>query len=83
MALNLATLSDAFNDIPYTEALMGSIDAGLEPSYDSQESIFQAVQILLDEGIADVNASSRYFLLVQMTFIFLEILLCGLNLLTV
>ena len=42
MALNLATLSDAFNDIPYTEALMGSIDAGLEPSYDSQESIFQA-----------------------------------------
>ena len=34
MALNLATLSDAFNDIPYTEALMGSIDAGLEPSYD-------------------------------------------------
>ena len=58
MALNLATLSDAFNDIPYTEALMGSIDAGLEPSYDSQESIFQAVQNLLDEGITDVNASS-------------------------
>lgn len=58
MALNLSTLTDAFGDIPYSEALVGTIDSGLEPAYDSQQAIYSSIDQLLDNGIANVGAAS-------------------------
>jgi len=58
MALNLATLTDAFGDVPYNEALSGTIASGLEPAYDSQSAVYESVRSLLMDGIANVSASS-------------------------
>ena len=43
--------TDLFGDIPYSEALQGA--GNLQPSFDSQESIYSAVQTLLDNAIAN------------------------------
>ncbi len=48
-ALGIGYASDLWGDIPYTEALKGA--ENLTPSFDSQESIYAAVQSLLDEAI--------------------------------
>jgi len=58
MALNLGTLTDAFGDVPYSDALLGNLDSGLEPVYDSQESVYNAMLDLLDVGIEHVNSTA-------------------------
>lgn len=55
MAYQLGTTSAVWGDIPYTEALKG--DQGqLKAKYDSQESVYAAVQSLLDAAITDLSA---------------------------
>lgn len=49
-AMVLAHCTDMLGDIPYTEAFQGG--ANYTPKYDSQESIYQAIYQLCDEGIA-------------------------------
>lgn len=70
MALNLSTLSDAFGDIPYSEALAGSVDAGLEPSYDSQREIYNSIISLLTDGIQNVSSESSVLSLQEEEFFF-------------
>ncbi|THU32062.1 SusD/RagB family nutrient-binding outer membrane lipoprotein [Niastella caeni] len=55
-AFCLGIATDYWGDIPYTEALNGSNK--LQPAYDSQESIYKAIQQLLDDGIADINKNA-------------------------
>jgi len=55
-ALCLGVATDYWGDIPYSEAFNGS--SKLQPVYDSQESIYKAIQQLLDEGIADINKNA-------------------------
>ena len=43
--------TDLFGDIPYSQALQGA--ENLQPTFDSQESIYSAVQTLLDNAIAN------------------------------
>ncbi len=50
-AFVLGTLTDIFGDVPYTEALQGS--SIRNPKYDSQESVYDALFMMLDEAIAD------------------------------
>lgn len=52
-AFTLATATDWWGEVPYSEALLGSSD--FTPAYDSQESIYGVVQNMLDNGIADIN----------------------------
>jgi len=47
-AFNLAVATDFWNDIPYSQANNLSIP---KPKYDSQESIYNAIQILLDSAL--------------------------------
>lgn len=54
-ALSLGTLTSAYGDVPFSEALDPSI---LAPSYDAQEDVYVAVQNLLSEGIDLLNESS-------------------------
>jgi hypothetical protein len=48
----VGSATDAWGDIPYTEAFNG-ID-NLTPVYDSQEKIYESIQTLLDNAIADI-----------------------------
>lgn len=52
-AFCLATATDWWGEVPYSEALKGS--ENFTPAYDSQESIYDAIQSLLDNGIADID----------------------------
>jgi hypothetical protein len=55
-ALCLGVATDYWGDIPYSESFNGSTN--LQPAYDSQESIYKAIQQLLDDGIADINKNA-------------------------
>lgn len=55
-AFCLGVATDYWGDIPYSEAFNGNDK--LQPVYDSQESIYKAIQQLLDEGIADINKNA-------------------------
>lgn len=49
MAVNLGLATDTWGDIPYSEALRAPDN--LYPKYDSQQSIYTAIQSLLDDAI--------------------------------
>ena len=49
MALSLGNVTSLWGDVPYSEALQGSLN--LKPVYDSQESIYESIQQLLDDAI--------------------------------
>ncbi len=55
-ALVLGIATDAWGDIPYTEALKGT--AVLTPKYDKQEDIYKTMQALLDKAIEDINQNA-------------------------
>jgi len=51
MALCVGNLTSLYGDIPYSEALKSSEYPN--PKYDPQQSIYESIQTLLDEGISD------------------------------
>ncbi len=53
-ANTLGILTDLYGDIPYSDALQNG--ENLTPTYDTGESIYVAIQQLLDEGISEVTA---------------------------
>ncbi len=53
MALCLGNVSSLWGDVPYSEALSGAEISS--PVFDSQESIYETIQDLLDQGIADLE----------------------------
>lgn len=57
IAHTLGTLTDGFGDVPYTDALQ-ALDDKFFPAYDSQESVYQSIQQLLDQGIADMEGDA-------------------------
>jgi hypothetical protein len=52
MGLNLATVVDAWGDIPYDEAFFVET---LTPGYNDDQELYGNVMTLLDEGIADIQ----------------------------
>ncbi|MDW8220337.1 MAG: SusD/RagB family nutrient-binding outer membrane lipoprotein [Bacteroidota bacterium] len=48
-ALNLGLATDAWENVPYSQAFKGN--ANLFPAYDRQEQIYATIQTLLNEGI--------------------------------
>jgi hypothetical protein len=55
MAVSLGTVTGLWGDVPYTDAFKG--DANMKPKFDSEESIYAAIQSLLDQAIADLGAA--------------------------
>lgn len=53
MAYTLGNTTDLWGDVPYSEAFSGTTVAS--PAYDSQKSIYENMQVLLDSGIAQVT----------------------------
>ncbi len=57
-AYTLQLVTDAWGDVPYTEALKG-FEGNVNPKYDSQESIYDALPTMIDEGIALLDPSKE------------------------
>lgn len=55
-AYTITVTTDLFGDVPYTEALQGSVN--INPKYDTQESIYTSALKLIDDGIANVKANA-------------------------
>lgn len=62
-AYTFQVLTDAFGDIPFSEALKGSVADGsiINPKYDNQEAVYDGIIAMIDEAQAliDVNAASH------------------------
>jgi hypothetical protein len=56
LAYALGNVTDAFGDVPFSEALKGAENT--TPRYDSQQQIYQTIGQLLDQAIADLDAQS-------------------------
>lgn len=56
MAYSLGMVTDAWGDAPYSEAFQGITK--LQPKFDSQQSLYTAIQKLLSDGIADLSVAS-------------------------
>ena len=54
-AINLGLATNAWEDIPFSEAF---IEGNFTPAYDSQETIYQTIQTLLDEAIIELQKSA-------------------------
>jgi hypothetical protein len=67
-ALNLGLLTDAWENIPYSEALQGANN--VSPKYDTQESIYTEIQKLLDEGLVDLASTTNYRVVGKDDFIY-------------
>lgn len=52
----MVTMVDMFGDVPYTEAIQGG-ELIFNPAVDSGDSIYIAMEALLDEAIANFNAA--------------------------
>lgn len=56
MAMNVGAMTDTWGDVPFSQAFAG-VDA-LQPRFDTQQSIYQRIQQLLDSAILDFQAPS-------------------------
>ena len=55
LAMNLGLATDLWGDVPYTDALMGlEGESAFNPAYDSQESVYAAIETLLTDAVADL-----------------------------
>lgn len=66
-ALNLATVVDAWGDVPYSEAFFYET---LTPAYDDDEALYGTIFDLLDSGIADLQAGGSTLSLGDDDFIY-------------
>ncbi|MTI31503.1 SusD/RagB family nutrient-binding outer membrane lipoprotein [Cytophagales bacterium RKSG123] len=57
LAWNISIITDMFGDAPFSEAFQ-AVDGVLKPVYDSQEQIYEQIQLLLDQAIVDADAQS-------------------------
>lgn len=55
-AVAFQTLTDAFGDIPFSEANKGLSDGNYTPKYDSQREVYVGIFQMLDDAIAKFNA---------------------------
>jgi hypothetical protein len=53
MAYSLGIMTDQFGDLPYSEAFLGI--ANIKPAFETQQTIYQTLQALLDNGISLIN----------------------------
>ena len=54
MAMNLGLTTDLWGDVPYTDAFK-ALEGNTTPTYDTQESIINSIQQLLDAAIVDFD----------------------------
>lgn len=50
----IGTVADMFGDVPYSDAFQG-LDGNFFPTYDAQQEVYNTIQQLLDDAIADLS----------------------------
>ena len=56
MAVNLATATQSWGDVPYSQAFLATEgEEFFQPEFDTQENLYNAVQQLLDDAITELN----------------------------
>ncbi|CAZ94219.1 MULTISPECIES: SusD/RagB family nutrient-binding outer membrane lipoprotein [Zobellia] len=55
-AINLGLATDSYGSIPYSEAFQGT--ENLKPVFDSQESIYSSINLLLSDAISDLDQAN-------------------------
>ena len=58
-AVNLGLMTDSWENIPYSQALQGSLNT--TPEYDTQESIYNTIFEYLDEAVVLLSAEESFF----------------------
>ncbi len=53
-------LTDQFGDIPFTEALKGETDGITSPHYDSQETVYNGIIALIEEGMSELDDAAAH-----------------------
>jgi hypothetical protein len=56
LALSIGNVTSLWGDVPFSQALLGS--EVVYPAYDSQQSIYEDIQLLLDDAIADFQKNN-------------------------
>jgi len=59
MSLYLGSTSDLLGDIPYSQAFLGN--QNLKPKFDTQQSIYNSIQALLDSAIIHLGITTNLF----------------------
>ncbi len=57
MAINIGLATDNWDDVPYSQASMGV--GNTSPAFDTQETIYQGIDALLAEAIADLGKANE------------------------
>jgi hypothetical protein len=57
-ATMLGVFTDLFGELPYSDALDGQ-EGNLEPTFDTQETIYATIQSMLTEAIADLGSTTN------------------------
>ena len=58
IASSLGIVTDVWGDVPFSEAFRGNENV-LTPGFDSQEAIYDTINVLLDEAISDLGSSDE------------------------
>lgn len=58
-AMAVGTMVDLFNDIPFSEALVGA--ENLTPAYDNAATLYANIQTMLDDAIVNLSAAESNF----------------------
>ncbi len=58
VATTLGIATDFWGDMPFSEAFMGNENV-LTPAFDTQEEIYDTINVILDEAIADLSSSEN------------------------
>jgi hypothetical protein len=66
-AINLGLAVDQWGDLPYSQAFFGEF---LKPAYDNDETLYDEILSLLDEGIAELSKGEQVAVLADDDFIY-------------
>jgi hypothetical protein len=58
-AYSAMILTDTYGDVPYSEAGLGFLEGQVNPTYDTQQAIYQDILRELEQASAALNASAR------------------------
>ncbi len=66
--IEMATLTDLYGDVPYSEAGLGALNGIFSPKYDEQKAIYADMLKELDEAGTALNASANYYKSADMVY---------------
>jgi len=57
-AYGFQVMTDAFGDVPFTEAILGDSTGNVNPKFDGQDRIYAALEVMIDSGITLIDPAA-------------------------